>query len=383
MKPLDPLEKALRENERLKLDNAKLRSINTKLLRRGGGFAVDEAVDSLKEFLEEKDSILPQSGPSKLEIPKKPLVKTKIPFKHFEYACTAWSDWHISERIRAMDSMGVNEYSSIVAANRLFRVVYKTKKILANHMAMYPIKKLHIMALGDMINGSIHAELSMTNDLFDPAAVILAAQLMQMGIEELKPLGIPIQVDCVVGNHPRLTAKMPTKRVAHLSFDWAVYEMVNNYFRNDDQVTINVHTGPMEVVDILGWRYLIEHGIQVKSGSEESLEDHIRGLFDDATYRQAIGLTGPSFDAIVIGNMHKIKSLERVRVNGCLTGQNELGVSWRLKTIKAMQWLWGVSEEHVSTFEYKLDVTNIRDTKKDRDNPFGEYAVHYMRKHGR
>jgi hypothetical protein len=381
-KPLDPLEKALRENERLKIDNGQLRAINKKLLRRGGGYAVDDAVDTLREFLATEPS-LPVSSPSKIVIPKKPKVKTETPFTHYEHAVTAWSDWHISERIRAVDSMGINEYNSVIAANRFWRVIYKTKKILFNHMAMYPIKKLHIFALGDMINGSIHHELSMTNDLFDPAAVVLAARMMQMGIEELKTLGIPIQVECIVGNHPRITAKMPTKRIAHLSLDWAVYEIVANYFRNDDQVTINVHTGPMEAVDILGWRYLIEHGIDVKSGGEENLEDRIRGLLDDATYRQAVGLSGPSFDQIVIGNMHKIKSLERVRVNGCLTGQNELGVSWRLKTIKAMQWLWGVSEEHVSTFEYKLDVTPIRDSKKDRNNPFGEYTADYMRKHSR
>jgi hypothetical protein len=70
-----------------------------------------------------------------------------------------------------------------------------------------------------MINGSIHADLAYTNDLIDPAAMILCARLMDMGIQELKTLGLPIKIKCVVGNHPRLTNNMPTKRQGHQSMD--------------------------------------------------------------------------------------------------------------------------------------------------------------------
>jgi hypothetical protein len=300
---------------------------------------------------------------------------------HFEIAAGIWSDFHLSEKVRWEDANGINEYSSPIAANRFWELVQTEKKILTLHQSMYPLKKIKKFLLGDMLNGSIHEELRLTNDLTDPAATILVARLLVMGLQELKTLGIPIEVDCVVGNHPRMTAKMPTKAQAHTSFDWIVYEMVADAFVNDPLVKITVHTGQLACLDILGWRYVLEHGIDWKNGAEEQFEDKIRALFDDPIYRTATGLTGPAFDQIVIGNLHKPGFLERTIKNGSLTGQNELGMDWRLKPIKAQQLVWGISKSHVRTWEYAMDVTHIKDG--NGKNPFAEYARGYMKRHGR
>jgi hypothetical protein len=269
----------------------------------------------------------------------------------------------------------------LILSNRVWRLVQKQKRILVAHSALYPLTRLWLFILGDMINGSIHEELKLTNDLLDIPASVLAADLIIMGVIELKSLGMPIEIDCVIGNHPRTTVKMPTKRQAHLSMDYLVYEQVAKAFRNDDQVKITIHTGQIAIKDILGHRYVLEHGMGIASGDEEKFEDRLRGVYDDATYRKATGLTGTSFDQIVIGNMHKPKWLERTIVNGCLTGQNELGVSWHLKTIKAQQFMWGITQEHVRTWQYPIDVTHVRSEKAE--NPFSDYTTWFMKKHRR
>jgi hypothetical protein len=378
--PLDPLIRLGRENERLKIANADLRSMNRKLTRRGGGFAVDEMMEELRDFLvEEKQTPFNLSPKTYGKMPL--LAEPPFDKDHHEYAATMWSDWHISEVVRGQDANNVNEYNSIIAANRVASIVDKTKKIITGHSCLYKMDGIWLLILGDMLNGSIHPELALTNDLTDPAATILAARLIQMGIEELKTLNLPIDVDCIVGNHPRITLKMPTKRQAHLSMDWVVYEMLSNAFAKDDQVRFNVHTSQIAMTEIYGWRYVLEHGIDVKSGGEEAFEDRLRALFDDGTYRKAAGLKGTSFDQICIGNMHKPKMLERVLVNGSLTGQNELGVSWRLKMIRAQQMLWGISPSNSRTWVYPLDVTNIKSEKPD--NSFSEFTKWFMKRHGR
>ena len=316
------------------------------------------------------------SRPRKYKTPKvtAPSVFSKT---HSEEAIKVWSDWHISEVVSEQDTHGFNAYNSVIASNRVWEDVDKTKRILTAHRALYPIKKLHLLILGDMINGSIHPELMLTNDLLDIPAAILASRLICMGIDELKTLGMPIEVVCVVGNHPRTTVKMPTKRQAHLSYDYTIYENVKNYFRNDDQVDIYVETGQIGHKDILGHRYIYEHGIDVPHMKEEALEDRIRALFDDPLYRNATGHQGASFEQIVIGNMHRPKFLERTVVNGSLVGQNELGVSWRLKPIRAQQMLWGVSEDLPRTWQYAIDVTANKSTKVN--NPFSEFTDYYMK----
>jgi hypothetical protein len=202
-----------------------------------------------------------------------------------------------------------------------------------------------------------------------------------MFYSELKSLGWPIEIDTIVGNHPRMTAKMPTKRQAHTNLDWVIYETLADRFAKDEQVKVNIHTSQIGMRRLYGWNYVFEHGIDVQNGKEEALEDRIRAMFDDATFRQAAGLKGASFDQIVIGNLHKPKFLERTIVNGALTGQNELGQSWRLKPIKACQVMWGVSKRHQRTWEYVIDVTHVTSDKPT--NPFSEYCTWFLKKHGK
>lgn len=378
MKSLDPIEKLERENERLKARNAQLSADNRKFRRRSGGFLIDEAVEDLKSFLAD-NADLPIFAPTKrYKAPSKPVpVFGK---DHFEWVGACWSDWHTSETVRPEDTLGMNKYNSMITSNRAWGVVDTTKKIIVAHSVLYPIKGVWLTILGDNINGPIH-EGSITNDQLDLPAATMTARIMIMGIEELKTLGVPIVIDCVVGNHPRLTLHMPTKRQAYTSFDYIIYEMLQIAFRGDDQVTISVHTGPIGARNILGHRYLFEHGIGVKHGQEEQFENRLRGVFDDEVYREATGLQGASFDHLVIGNIHTPKFLQRTVVNGSLVGQNELGVDWRLNTIRAQQMLWGISEKRVRTWQYPIDVTAIR--SDGIENPFSEYAGWHMERFGR
>jgi hypothetical protein len=370
-KPLDPVVKLQREVQRLKTDNSVLREVNKKLARRGAGY--DNFIEELQGFLKNDTFKFKSSSVAKKLDPFDPT--------HEEIACAACSDLHLTENVRLEDSNGINVYNSIIASNRLWVHAQKIKSILARHMAMYKIKYLWVPMLGDMINGSIHPELVITNDLSDPAAVVLCSRLLYMFLEELKGLGLPVFVDTIIGNHPRTTLKMPTKRQAHTSLDWLIYENLADRFKDDSQVDIKVWTSQIGMRQHFGHRVVFEHGIDVKSGHEEAFEDRLRALFDDPTYRQATGLKGSAFDQIVIGNMHKAKFLERTIVNGTYTGQNELGMSWRLKPIKALQLMWGMSKKQVRTWEYAIDLTDVKSSKAE--NPFSDYCSWFMKKHGK
>jgi hypothetical protein len=375
--PLPPEELLRRKLERAQIELSQLRSMNKRLLRQGG-VNVEGVVGEMLEMLKgDRELIL---SPIKY----KPIsLKKELPINpgHKETLAAAWSDFHIAETVNLEDSNGINVYNSIIGANRFWDHVQTQKKIATIHSSLYPIEQYWIQMLGDMISGSIHEELRLTNDLTDQAAIILASRLLQMGIVEIKALGIPIRIDTVVGNHPRTTIKVPTKQQARTSMDWVLYEMLATHFAKDDQVDIHVHTGQLAVVNQYGWRYVLEHGIDWKNGAEEAFEDRIRALFDDPVYRKATGLTGAAFDQIVIGNLHKPAFLERTIKNGSLIGQNELGQAWRLKPIKAAQLMWGISKSHVRTWEYQVDLTDVKSDKAD--NPFSEYAKWFVKRHGR
>jgi hypothetical protein len=331
-----------------------------------------EFIRQLHEILAAEDEFEYTGKPAKLGKPA-----SNVP----EIAVVLCSDIHLTETVRPDDANGVNVYNSIIAANRLWEHSQKIKQIIKNHSQYHPIKSIWSPLLGDIINGTIHQEYITTNDLSDTAAVILGARLLRMFYGEMKTLGLPIEVDAVHGNHARLTPKVPTKRQAHTNLDWQLYEMLSDAFDGDDQLRMEITTAQIGMKELFGWNVLFEHGIDVKNGGEEAFEDRVRALFDDPTYREATGYAGASFDQIIIGNMHKPKFLERTVVNGSYIGQNELGQSWRLKPIKAQQLMWGVSPDEVRTWQYNIDLTNVKSSAPD--NPFSEYAAWFTAKHGK
>jgi len=372
--PLSNEEKLTRALERKVFELKQAKSLNKTMLRRGG-FAFESVIEDLRKVLSEE-----QKEPFQITVtPEK--VGAPLDRAHTETAALALSDWHLSELVKPSSSNGINSYSTMTCANRVSKLGEKTVRIINLHRKLYTIEELWIVVLGDMISGSIHPELLLTNELTDSVATILSARLLQMLVMDLKQLNIPIRIDCVVGNHSRMLAKMPTKAQASLSYDWMIYEMLADYFSKDSSVNVNVHTGQIAQVQKYNWKYILEHGMEVSSSKEEDFEDRIRALFDDPTYREATGLKGSAFDQIVIGNMHKPKILERTIVNGSLVGQNELGMSWRLKPIRAQQMLWGISKSHVRTWHYPIDLTSVRSEKGD--NKYSLYTKSFMRKHAK
>jgi hypothetical protein len=376
--PADPHVQLARRYASVVAENRKLRSQASKVNERGFGF--DEFIDALKEVAEKERKNPLIYHPSKFASLKSKTPALPIDKNHAEIACLALSDWHMAETVRLRDANKINVYNSIVGANRLYDIVQRFKQIFTIHRAAYKFKSIWIPLLGDMVSGSIHPEFLVTNDMSDQNSVLLTSRMLKYAILELKQLGIPIQLDAVVGNHPRTTVKVPTKRIADSNFDYQTYAFTKMLFEGDDQVTFNVHTSQIEPVYLFDHRYVIEHGIEWKNGKEEESESRIRSLFDDPVYRKATGHKGAAFDQIVIGNLHKGAFLERTIKNPSLIGQNELGQQWRLAPIRAGQMMWGVSRNHARTFQYELDATDMRSSKPL--NPFSEFACEFVKQHG-
>lgn len=368
-----PLEVKLgRENTRLKLDNAQLRAMNQKLLRRGGGY--DDFLGDLSEVLKADEGIDYVSTYKHKETPA-------YDPNHEEVVCLALSDFHLSEVVAPGDCNNINVYNSVICANRLWAVLESARSIIKRHQSMYKVASIWSPMLGDMISGSIHQELALTNDLPDTSAAVLASRLLYIFYQELAALGLSIEIDAVYGNHPRLSLKQYTKRTAQTNLDYLVYQVLEDRFEHNDQISLTAHTSQIALKKIYNWTILAEHGIAVSHGGEEALEGKLRKMFDDPMFRKATGNKGTSVDQVVIGNLHKLKFLSGTVVNGCLTGSSELTTAWRLQPIPASQALWGVSKSRVKTFQYAIDVTDIKSQRAD--NPMSAYTIQFLKKHGK
>jgi hypothetical protein len=181
---------------------------------------------------------------------------------------------------------------------------------------------------------------------------------------------------------------MPTKLQAQRTFDWLIYQFVIEKFKGRKGITIHDTMSPFIFESIRGHRYGFNHGMEVgyknspeaQAKSITSFINHTRALFDSPTYREHAGLQGATFDRFVIGDIHVPVSFPRLLSNGSLNGQNELGVNWGLEVIPAGQWLFGVSDDQIQTWQYFLDCTHIQ---RQEPNGYAKFAIDYQERFGR
>lgn len=392
----DTTDYALRENARLtrllakkniELDAERRMRQHLSLNHAGYG----ELLQHTREFVDILGDFRSPVTPTKAQ---KPLVAPPVKAGHTEDAVLVISDTHFGDVIRSDDTSGFAEYDLEIAGNRMGYIAKKAKMILGLHRAMYPIKKLYIPILGDIGNGDLH-DAPKSNALFIPAQIHFSYHMLRFLIEDMAQLieeGVIEEIVLLfsVGNHMRMAEdkKMPTKLQAQRTFDWLIYQFVIEKFKGTKGITIHDTMSPFIFENIRGHRYGFNHGMEVgyRNAPEAQIKamsgfvNHVRALFDSPVYRKANDLHDATFDRFIIGDIHVPVSFPRLLSNGSLNGQNELGVNWGLEVIPAGQWLFGVSDKQIQTFQYFLDATAVQ---RENPNGYAKFAIDYNDRFGR
>lgn len=380
--------------EKTKLALSSERSMATRLAQNHSGF--DDLLANIKEFVDVLgDFQLPKENIEHA----RPLITPAVADGHTEDAVLLLSDTHFGDRIRREDTSGFPEYDLVISGNRMGYIIRQAKQVLTLHRAMYPIKKLYIWIGGDIGNGDLH-DAPKSNELFTPAQVHFSYHMLKFGIEDLLTLTVPdaqgnvvveqIVLLFTVGNHMRMDEKMPSKLQAQRTLDWLIYQFIIERFNNNPKVSIRADMSPYIFENIRGHRHLFAHGMQVGYRNSPDAQcksmgqfiDRVRALFDSPEWRRKNRLQGETFARCCIGDIHVPVSFPRLKSNGSLNGQNELGVNWTLEPIPAGQQLFGVTEKHVETFAYFLECSQVQKEKHDF-NTYGIFAKEYADRIGR
>lgn len=242
------------EVSREELMDAELRELRALVKRdRGADVLQERMVGALETLIPAKDPIY---------VPAKPARNTKGGYTPHEMMLD-WSDLHAAEKVDLEQMNGINEYDWQVMMRRhdkIIAAILSFKEKLA-----YPVPRLQIAALGDMVTGNIHEELRETNEM---TIMECALQLGHDGaefIEALIPHFETIDVDGVVGNHGRNKVK-PTAKNAHDNYDWMVYNILKIRLAKYPSVRVTVPKSAFHPVKMCGrWQSLLFHGDGIRS----------------------------------------------------------------------------------------------------------------------
>lgn len=303
---------------------------------------------------------LPVYNARKVEPPKKSKGKKGKKVRAEHEMVLLWSDTHAGEVVSREETDGLNEYDWDVMWQRHERMRESIYSYLDNRP--YPVTKLHIIALGDMLSGNIHDELVATNErpymeVLADFATEGAAWMAKFGerFEEMTFTG-------VVGNHPRAHRK-PWAKNAHDNGDYLVYRYMKSLLEHNEQfVEWNIPKASQTVVEVCGKQIFCWHGSGVRSS--------MPGVPWGGVMRRANNLalnfqkqSGRSIDLFVCGHFHNGSFVNsdagQVILNGSVKGVDEYSLSAFGGARPAQQFLLTFHERHGVTDLSMLDLQEV------------------------
>lgn len=261
------------------------------------------------------------------------------------------SDLHCGEVVRPEEIGGYNEYNPEIFQRRFRRMIAASIQILPRWAADTELQGVVMALNGDLISGDIHDELRRTNALTAHEQVQLATDEIAGGIRKVAEAFGAVMVTVTPGNHGRNTEKTHAKRMAALSYDTMIGNILERQFADDARVTVNVASGADIVFPLFGWSVLQTHGDSMGTGGGQGFAGPELPIVRGGKRIKLAGFaTGERYDLICLGHYHTSSNPGTTLANGSIVGYSEYGTRIRATPEPPMQWLalvtdrWGLRE---------------------------------------
>ena len=237
-----------------------------------------------------------------------------------------WSDLHYGEVVSEEETNGINEYDPAICWERHEKLRHALFSYADNRP--YNIEKLHVLALGDMLSGSIHPELKETNQFPLAEATIDLGERGAGWLESLSEVFPKIEVAGVVGNHPRFDMKSRNKG-GFDNADWMSYHHMRSLLRDHEAFSFDIPRANSHIHSVYGRNILMFHG--------DSIRSSMPGVPWGGVMRRATTLhaqyaqQGLPLDLYVCGHFHQRALVNgpggsRIAMNGSTKGVDEYGL---------------------------------------------------------
>lgn len=278
-----------------------------------------------------------------------PTVNIKVSNAKSEgVAVVVASDWHVEEEVDPSKIEGIDNVFNLDIAEQ------RAKKFFANALFMVnmvrtrtKIDTLVLALLGDFISGYIHEELEETNLLSPIKASMFAQRLLKSGIQFLLDNGDfkQIIVPCCHGNHGRSTQKMRTQSSADNSYEYWIYQQLQEYFaEKDPRVKFMITEGYHTYLNVFN-----NFTIRFHHGDNLNFAGGIGGVAVPANKAIDSWNTSKRADLDVFGHFHKFMDGGNFICNGSLIGMSPYGVRIKCRFEPPRQSFFIVDRDHGKT----------------------------------
>lgn len=226
------------------------------------------------------------------------------------------SDWHVEEEVSREKMHGINEYSLEIARARAEKFFRNSLRLIQLTARDSIVRRVVVGLLGDLISNSIHPELMEINQLGPQPAMLFAKDLIVGGIQYwLANSDLTFEINCVGGNHGRMTEKTRIATNAENSLETFAYYFLAAEFKNEPRVRFRIAAGDMLYCQIFpGYRVRFIHGDQISYGGG------VGGVTIPLNKWIARQDNSIRADLTCLGHFHQLFDGGRFLLNGSLIG---------------------------------------------------------------
>lgn len=253
--------------------------------------------------------------------------------------CSVASDWHVGEVVTDEETHGTNHYDLAEARKRAAKY-WDNVLWLRKDICRTVNSPDHVLSLnGDGISGSIHEELSESNEVGLVEQVEQYISMTEPGIRALaKEVPGRLIIPCVHGNHSRMNKGRSMVKIGwSVSLEALGYRWLRDKMKDVPNIEWVIPQAESVALEILGHRFRFQHGTHIKS------QGGIGGILVPLT-RWAVRQN--TADYYVFGHFHQACAFGRVIVNGSLIGESAYTVENGFEAKPPEQVNFVVDEQH-------------------------------------
>ena len=302
------------------------------------------------------DSLIERLERAKLNI-KMPKAEKVFKGKKLEDAGLLLSDCHFFKRNFFVDfetGKSIETYNTQIAyqeANRLLETIQEINFLLSGG---YDIRKLHIFALGDILDNEIIIQgQQMFVDVGVGQQLIQGAELLASMLRELLKVFQNIEIVFIGGNHGRMT---PRRQPApfYNNFDYLMGKVLQTIFKDEKRIKVVTPESWFWIHKVFGWRYFLEHGDQTHSWMGHPYYGIAR--------RSTSLKVEFNYDIGFIGHFHRlydtpIGSHFKTYVNGSWIPKDEYALKKYGFLSTPTQLYFGISPRRPVSWKFELDLS--------------------------
>ena len=216
-------------------------------------------------------------------------------------AVLVFSDWHYG---MITDNV-FNKYNTEISVKRITRVVQEAKKRIQLHQC----RKLHIVVLGDLIHGGIHASVRVASEELVCDQLMQVSEILAQSIEYLSQFVDETTVYITYGNHAR-TIQNKKDNIHRDNIERIVPWWLEQRLSRNNNIVITPDTNSEFIfINAAG------HELSASHGDLDSVKTAPRLL--TALFAKQYG---KNIEYVLLGDKHRRESFEEIGVTSMLCG---------------------------------------------------------------